>query len=511
MPRKLRIATLGIHHETNTFASNKTKMADFERSGLQTYAVQRGQQYHDMHEKSETSMAGFIKASIKLDFELVPLIFAATDPSGTISKEVFNVLSVEALEMLRDQGPFDGVLLNQMGAAVSEEYPDMDGELARRVREVVGSEVPVAMTLDLHANVSQQMANETDALVIYKTNPHIDAVPRALEACDLVLRMARENWRPAKWLEQPPMVIGIFQHDTRDMPMKAVIDDLETVLSKPGIVGGSIGQGYPWSDVYENGLSCYVLHEDSVDTAKQLAHWIAQRAWDNRKELYEPLGPMPDKAVADALYKASKKSTESGPIILLDVGDNIGAGSAGDSTFLLAEALKQGAKSWLQTVRDPQAIKTCLSAGVGETVTVNVGGKTDSLHGTPVELSGRITRISDGRFEDNGEVHAGWRFFDAGTTVVIESDQGPTVALVTTRVGNMSREQFYSLGYRPENFDIVVAKGVVSPRPAYQPIASEMITVNTPGATSADMMTFDYKRVRESLYPLDPNANYTLH
>jgi microcystin degradation protein MlrC len=508
MPKKLRIATLGIHHETNTFASNKTTMAEFERSGLQTYAVQRGQQYYDMHKSAQTSMAGFIQASEKHNFELVPLIFAATDPAGTISKEVFNRIGGEALEMLESQGPFDAILINQMGAAVSEEYPDMDGELARRVRTIVGPDVPVAMTLDLHANVSKLMAEVTDALVIYKTNPHTDAVPRAHDACDLILRMITENWRPAKWLEQPPMVVGIFQHDTRDMPMKAVIDDLESVLRLPGIVGGSIGQGYPWSDVYENGLSCYVLHEDSIEEAKKTAQWIARRAWSNRKELYKPAGPTPSEAVKYALERASIKPEKSGPIVLLDVGDNIGAGSSGDSTFLLAEALKQGAKSWLQTIRDTEAIDVCLTAGIGKSVTVNVGGKTDSLHGKPVQLTGRITRMSDGRFEDGGTVHAGWRFFDAGTTVVIESNEGPTVALVTSRVGNMSREQFYSLGYRPEDFDIVVAKGVVSPRPAYQPIASEMVTVNTPGATSGDMSTFRYKHLRKSLYPLDLNAQY---
>tara|TARA_Y100000588_G_scaffold83918_1_gene88510 strand:+ start:2337 stop:3872 length:1536 start_codon:yes stop_codon:yes gene_type:complete len=511
MPTKFRIATLGIHHETNTFATNKTTMAAFEKSGLQTYAVQRGQQYYDMHKSAQTSMAGFIQASEKHNFELIPLIFAATDPAGTISKQVFDTISGEALQMLRAQGPFDAILINQMGAAVSEEYPDMDGELARRVRKIVGPDIPVAMTLDLHANVSQLMADMTDALVIYKTNPHIDAVPRALDACDLILRMITENWRPAKWLEQPPMIVGIFQHDTRVRPMKAVIDDLESVLGWPGVVGGSVGQGYPWSDVYENGLACYVLHEDSVDQAKKAAQWVTGRAWSNRKELYKPVGPTPSEAVGYALNQASVKSEKSGPIVLLDVGDNIGAGSSGDSTFLLAEALKQGAKSWLQTIRDPEAIDACLTTGIGKIITVNVGGKTDSIHGKPVQLTGRITRISDGQFEDSGTVHAGWRFFDAGPTVVIECEEGPTVALVTTRVGNMSREQFYSLGYRPENFEIVVAKGVVSPRPAYQPIAREMIAVNTPGATSGDLSTFKYKNVRKSLYPLDLNAKYIIN
>jgi microcystin degradation protein MlrC len=220
------------------------------------------------------------------------------------------------------------------------------------------------------------------------------------------------------------------------------------------------------------------------------------------------VGPTASKAVKYALTQAAAKPEDSGPIVLLDVGDNIGAGSSGDSTFLLAEAVKQGASSWLQTVRDTEAISACLEAGIGNNVTVEVGGKTDSLHGEPVRLSGRVTRISDGRFEDSGTVHAGWRFFDGGTTVVIETVEGPTVALVTTRVGNMSREQFYSLGYRPDDFDVVVAKGVVSPLPAYQPIASELLTVNTPGATSADMSSFEYKRVRKSLYPLDINAQY---
>ena len=508
MPNKLRIATLGIHHETNSFAADKTTLENFDRSGLQTYGIQRGRQYFQMHEQSQTSMSGYIKGAKKHSFDLIPLIFAATDPSGTISASAFEALSGEALQMLHNQGPFDGILLNQMGAAVCDKYPDMDGEMAAKVRNVVGPNIPIAMTLDLHANVSNKMSDETDAIVIYRTNPHIDAVPRAIDACDLLVRMIRENWRPAKWLETPPMIVGIFQHDTREQPMKSIMDDLETILKKTGIVGGSIGQGYPWSDVPENGLSVYVLHEDSTDVARDSARWISKRAWSNREALYSQTGLSVSKAVEHALHVTSGKGLK-GPVILLDVGDNIGAGSSGDSTFLLAEAIKQGAKSWLQTIRDPKAITECLQAGIGSNISIKVGGKTDSIHGEPILVNGRITRISDGRFEDTGQVHAGWRFFDAGTTVVLETDEGPTLALVSTKMGNMSREQFYSLGYDPEHFDVVVAKGCVSPRPAYEPIASEMIMVNTPGATSADITTFKYQKIRKSLYPVDQDAVYT--
>jgi microcystin degradation protein MlrC len=504
----MRIATLGIHHETNTFSARPVTLETFQSSGLQTYGVQRGQQCIEMHSGASTSLSGYIRGAEQLGFELVPLIFAATDPAGTISVDAFESLSSEGIAMLREQGPFDGVLLNQMGAAVSEAHRDLDGEFARRVREAVGPGVPIVMTLDLHANVSHMMAEQTDGIVIYRTNPHMDAVERALDACELVTRMARENWRPAKWLEMPPMVIGIFQHDTSDEPMRSVIRSLENVLEQPGIVSASVGQGYPWGDVQELGFAAYALHEDSSEQARVAAQSIALAAWNLRSELYRPDGPDPAEAVRIALEESLSRAPGSGPIVLLDVGDNIGAGSSGDSTFLLAQALEQGAKSWLQTIRDTEAVAECVKAGVGSHVELTVGGKTDSLHGEPVRVTGRVRVISDGRFEDSGGVHAGWRYFDGGTTVGLETDAGPTVVLVSTRVGNMSREQFYSIGYRPENFDIVVAKGVVSPRPAYGSIASRMISVNTPGATSGDMSTFDYQHRRRPLFPVEQDAVY---
>jgi microcystin degradation protein MlrC len=504
----MRIATLGIHHETNTFSARPVTLETFQSSGLQTYGVQRGQQCIQMHRGASTSLSGYIRGAEKLGFELVPLIFAATDPAGTISTEAFESLASEGIAMLREQGPFDGVLLNQMGAAVCETARDMDGEFARRVREAVGPGVPIVMTLDLHANVSQLMAEQTDAIVIYRTNPHMDAVERALDACELVTRMVRENWRPAKWLEMPPMVIGIFQHDTSEQPMRSVIESLERVLEQPGVVSASVGQGYPWGDAAELGFAAYALHEDSLEQARLASQEIARTAWNLRSELYRPDGPAPDEAVRIALESARNRAPGSGPVVLLDVGDNIGAGSSGDSTFLLVEAIRQGAKSWLQTIRDTEAVATCVKAGVGSHLELEIGGKTDSLHGDPVRVTGRVRVISDGRFEDSGGVHAGWRYFDGGTTVGLETDAGPTVVLVSTRVGNMSRAQFYSIGYRPEKFDIVVAKGVVSPRPAYAPIASRMISVNSPGATSGDLLTFNYLHRRRPLYPFEPDAVY---
>jgi len=477
-----RIAAFGIHHETNSFSSRPTTFESFQSSGLQREGIQRGPRIEEMHRGAKTVFSGFFEAADRLGFELVPILFAATDPGGTISADTFDQLVGEALAVLRDQGPWDGVLLNQMGAAVSESYPDVDGEIARRTRELVGTDIPVVMTLDLHANVSHLMAKQTDALVIYHTNPHLDAVPRANEACELLTHMITGEIRPVHALETPPMVIGIMHQNTNDPPMKGIIDDLLEVQARPGVLHASVGQGYPWSDVEEMGFACYVLHESS--------------------EYEASVGMIPADAVRHGLAAAE------GPIVLLDAGDNIGAGSAGDSTLILVEAISQGAGSYLQTLRDPEAVDACDAAGLGGKVDLRVGGKTDGLHGGPVAITGTVTRLSDGAFEDHRALHAGWTFYDQGRCAVVECDSGQTLLLVSSGIGNVSLEQYYTVDVRPEEFKIVVAKGVMSPRPAYEPIAAEMILVNSPGATSADLSTFHYAHRRKPLYPFEEWAVY---
>ncbi len=498
----MRIAAFGIHHETNTFSTFRVDLQAFQSSGLQREGVLRGDQIYELHGDTDTCFGGYYEAAEKYGFELVPLLFAATDPAGTISSEAFESILGEALQMLADQGPWDGVILNQMGAAVTENFPDMDGEVAGRTRALIGPDVPLIMTLDLHANVSQQMADETDALFIYRTNPHLDARPLAVKACEILIKIINGEINPVSALEMPPMVIGIMKQDTSEEPMTQVIDAVVEAESFPDIVDTSTGQGYPWSDVNECGTAYYALADGNLEAAQNAARFMADRAWSLRKELGAEDGPTPAAAITEAL------ATPEGPVLLLDAGDNIGAGSAGDSTFILHEALKQGATSYLTTIRDTEAVAQCVSAGIDAEITLELGGKQDTLHGTPVEVTGKVITISDGKFEDPKPVHAGWRYFDGGTTVVLQTTAGPTIVLVSTRVGNMSRQQFYSVDLDPESFHIIVAKGVVSPRPAFQPISKKMIVVNTAGATSATLSSFNYKRRRHPLYPFEPEARY---
>ena len=489
----MRLALLGVSHETNTFSRVPATYESFE--------IYRGEEIATQFGESHSTNAGFLEAAGRFDVEVVPLLYAVTGPIGTITKDAFDRIVSEMLGLLRDRGPWDGVLLSQHGAAVSGEYPDADGEVAARVRAAVGPDVPVGMMLDLHTNLSQKMIENTTATVLYRTNPHLDARPRAVECAEIVVRTVRGEVRPVQALEMPPLVVNIVKQFTGEEPMLGVMRDAEAVIDRPGMLSASVGEGYPYADVAEMGMGFLAISDGDDAAARDAARWMAGRAWERREQF---LGDTP--SPAEAMRAAA--SAERGPVVLMDVGDNIGGGSSADSTVLLAEARRQGVRGYLQSLYDPGAVEACVAAGVGSEVTLAVGGKTDDMHGSPVEVTGRVRLISDGKFEDPEPTHGGFRYYDGGTTAVLETTDGHTLVLTSLRVGNTSRQQMYSLGIRPEDKRVVVAKGVVSPRPAYAPIASEVILVNTPGVTTSDLSFFDYKRRRRPLYPFEADATY---
>ena len=489
----MRLALLGVAHETNTFSRVP---ATYDR-----FAIYRGDEIVRQFGESHSTNAGFLEAAGRFGVEVAPLVFASTGPIGTITKDAFERIVGEMLEVLRDRGPWDGVLLAQHGAAVSEEFPDADGEVTARVRALVGPDVPVGMTLDLHTNLSQKMIDNTTATVLYRTNPHLDPRPRALECAEIIVRTIRGEVRPVQWLETPPVVINIVKQFTGEEPMLGVMRDAEEVIARPGILSASVGEGYPYADVEEMGMSFLAIADGDRDRARDAARWMASQAWGRRHEF---VGDTP--SPAEALKAAM--AADKGPVVLMDVGDNIGGGSSADSTILLAEAKRLGVRSYLQTLYDPEAVAACVAIGVGSDVTLNVGGKTDDMHGSPVEVTGRVRIIFDGKYEDPTPTHGGGRYFDGGTTAVLETTDDHTLVLTSQRSGNTSREQMYSVGIRPEQKKVVVAKGVVSPRPAYEPIAAQIILVNTPGVTTSDLSFFDYQRRRRPLYPFEEDATY---
>ncbi|MDP6425647.1 MAG: M81 family metallopeptidase, partial [Dehalococcoidia bacterium] len=285
----MRIAALGFHHETNTFQSVKTDYDAFVN-----YEFLRGAEIAEQHATANSTLSGYFQGAIKYEFELVPLLFTFTGPTGTITKNAFDRITAEMIALLEEKGPWDGVLLAQHGAAVSENFPDMDGEVANLVRGIVGSNVPVVMTLDLHSNITQKQVTNTDAIVAFRTNPHLDPVERAIEASDILIKTIKGEIKPVQRLVQVPMIINIVKQPTSFGPMLDIVNDVNEVIKKPGVLSASCGQGFPYADVEHMGVSFLVVTDDDIEMADHLANWLAKRAWNRRSDLQNDSTSMED-------------------------------------------------------------------------------------------------------------------------------------------------------------------------------------------------------------------------
>ena len=516
----MRFAILGISHETNTFSVTPATYEEFEKAH-----ILRGQEVIDQFADSEYTISGYIQGAEELGFDTVPLMYAVTGPIGTITKDAYDRLSGEMLGMLRDQGPWDGVLISNHGAAVSEEFPDMDGEFTRAVREIVGPGVPVGVTLDMHANISKDTVANTDVCVVWRTCPHLDTKLRGRKTAELIYRTARGEIKPVQHIEMPPMLVNIVKQFTGEEPMKSLVDECVEANEIPDVLDTSISEGYPYSDVEEMGMSWIAITDGDVGLAEKVSKDLAASAWTKREDLNKPVasikealieaeekyvGPkppgvenyVPDDGSALAEVESSDHS-HLGPIVLMDVGDNIGGGSSADSTHILKVAKDMGVEGYLQSLYDPESVEACVAAGVGAELALDVGGKTDDMHGEPVSVIGTVELIDAGPYEETRPTHGGFRFYNDGKRVRFNTIDGITLLLTSKRSGNTAREQMYSMGIKIEDYRIIVAKGVSSPRPAYQPIAAEIIIVNSPGVTSADLDTFEFNNRRVPLYPFE--------
>lgn len=516
----MRFAILGISHETNTFSIVPATYEEFE-----AHDIVRGDEIVEKYAESEYTISGYLQGAEELGFEAVPLMYANTGPIGTITKDAYDRLTGEMFGMLRDQGPWDAVLISNHGAAVSEEFPDMDGEFTRAVREIVGNDVPVGVTLDMHANVSKAVVANTDVCIVWRTCPHLDTKVRGRKTAELIYRTVIGEIKPTQFIEMPPMLVNIVKQFTGQEPMKGLVDDCVASNEIDGVLDTSIAEGYPYSDVNEMGMSWIAITDNDPELAKKVAQDMAERAWEYRVELNRPVasieealtqaqeryvGPKPEGVenfVPDdgsALGEAEESEhSHLGPIVLMDVGDNIGGGSSADSTHIMKVAREMGVDGYLQSLYDPEAVEACVQAGIGAEITLDVGGKTDDMHGKPIRVVGTVRNIDDGPYEETRPTHGGYRFYDDGKRVRFDTTDGMTLLLTSLRGGNTARAQMYSMGIKPEDYKVVVAKGVSSPRPAYQPIAAEIIIVNTPGVTTADLDTFEYHRRRIPLYPFE--------
>lgn len=488
----------GIVHETNTFNPKKTTLADFEAGIGGAKGTLRGQEILTLSANANNTPAGFIEGAARYGLDLYPTIIAGPQTIGTVLDSAFDTLTAELIGGLQRAPKLDGILLFLHGTMVSESHPHADAEVVRRVRKVFGSRIPVIVVHDFHANVSEEIVKLTTVLITYKECPHLDAKDRGVQAAKIMADVVAGRVKPVQALVKPPMLYNILYHNTYAPPLKPVTDESKRLETAPKVLVASVAGGYQYADIPAMGPSVVVVTDNDAGLARREAERLGNMLWELRDQL-----KLKAPNAADAVRMAMNNGKY--PVALMDSGDNIGGGSAGDSTFVLAELLKQKADGWVMTISDPAAVQAAIKAGAGAEFDFPVGGKTDNMHGDSIRIKGRVKGIHDGKFIEPEVRHGGGRYWDMGVSAVIEvegsSADMPNLLLLTPkRIIPFSLGQLTSAGIVPQRMKILVAKGTVAPRAAYEPIAARIIEVSSGGVTAVDPARFVYKRIRPNLY-----------
>lgn len=486
----MRVGIIALQHESNTFCGTPTTAASFKQGALLS-----GDDVRRRYGESHHEAGGFFAGLEEMDIEPVGIFLAWALPGGIVTARTLEELLSSMLDELKSAGELDGLLVAPHGAGVAENAPDMDGSWLRELRSRVGPQVPIIGTLDLHANLSETMVRATNALVAYRTNPHLDQRQRGQEAARLLARTLRGEVRPTQAAAFPALAINIERQSTSESPCREAYEALGDMLCDTRVLSASLLLGFPYADVRELGTSVIVVTDDDPDLAQQLADEFAEYLQLRRNTFRGELV-----AVDTAIDRALEAP---GPVCLLDMGDNVGGGSPGDGTILLQALIDREVSRSFVALCDPESAQRATAAGINATLDLQLGGKTDRLHGAPVATNCRVRGLYSGRFTEEAARHGGRSEYDMGRTVVLQLPGGQTVMLTSQRIAPFSLGQLTSCHVHPADYQVIVAKGVHAPIAAYAPACPTRIRVNTPGVTTADLSQLRYRNRREPLFPFE--------
>lgn len=492
-----RVLTAEISHETNTFSIVPTTLEMFRRSRLlganEIPAARRG---------TRTALGASFEAAEKFGWTLSHPVCAGANPSGTVTDAAFDTLADMLLAGV--EGGIDGALLHLHGAMVTESYEDGEGELLRRLRGKIGPDVPVVVTLDLHGNITVQMADLANALIAVRTYPHIDHYERSWQGAELLERAMNGEIRPRTVIAKRPMLRGLDGGRTQTGPMRELIDRGEALEAAGKALVVSVCAGFTAADIHDIGPSVTVTTDAGQDAegaaARAVAEEFMDHAWQTR-DFVSVRHRSVDEAVAYA--KAGETAGHDKPLVMADVTDNPGSGHYGDATNLLramvAADLQNAA---FYAIYDPAAVLAGQAIGVGNVGAVLLGGKHDpEAGGAPLTLAGRVVALTDGRFQKFGPMGGGvW--VDYGLTMLFRVG-GIDIVVISNNTQANDTAQLTSVGIEPGRKTTLAVKSNHHFRAAFEPLAREVITVNGGGLGAMILDKGGFKRVRRPIWPLD--------
>lgn len=481
-----RIAIGGFQHETNTFAPVKADLEAFEQSAAYP-RVPRRQRIIDEMSNLNVPIGGFIQAAGDRGHSLHPTVWAMATPSAHVTDEAFEHITGILLEELGDTAKLDGVYLCLHGAMVTESYDDGEGEILRRVRAAIGPDTPLVASLDLHGNTTQLMVDEADALVAYRTYPHIDMAETGRRAAALMDYMLDSGKRPRKSFRQLDFLIPLVWQCSLIEPAARIYGSFDA-LEVGAVRSVSFTPGFPTADIYDCGPAVLAYADDQTE-ADNAAERIYQQVDQARLE-WDGTLLEPAEAIEFAMSKYSGR-----PYVLADTQDNPGAGGASDSIGVLQALVDCDAQdAVLGHLYDPDAAVAAHEAGVGATLELAIGASSGQAGHTPYTAKFVVDALSNGEFTGTGPMSKG-RLFRMGTSALLRLG-GVRVLVVSARAQLLDLESLRHIGVEPTEQRIIVVKSSVHFRAAFQPIAQDVLVVVAPGPNTANHLEIPYRKLR---------------
>jgi microcystin degradation protein MlrC len=485
-----RIAIGEFAHETNTFCGQSTAVEAFTRLTDETI--------YERYAGTRTYVGGMLAKAVELAVTAVPTFAATTEPSGTITAQAYEKLLGALLEGIARALPVDAVCLSLHGAGVAEGVDDLEGAVLGAVRDLVGPTIPLVATLDLHGNITQAMVEHADGLFGVNFFPHTDSYERGAEAMAFVCQLLRGQVRPVMYLERLPMMITANSTDLA--PMRRLNECCWAWEKQPNLVDCTIFHGFPYTDVPVVGMSVLAIADGDATLARSAAKTVARAVWDVREQ-FRPTLTDPAAAIARAL------AIDGGPVVINDTADNPGGGAPGDSTHLLRAMLEASVHDACYAfIYDRATAAQAHDAGVGTTIRVRLGGKTDTLHGTPIEAEAYIKCLTDGQFRYTTPM---WRGMAVNLGPMARLQIGGLDILVASeRTQVFDDEVFLLHGIDVRRYKIVALKSAAHFRAGYSQLATSIITADSPGATARRLEVVPFRWIPRPIWPLDPQTQY---
>jgi len=488
----MRVVVGGFQHETNTFAPSKADWHAFELGGGWP-GMARGEAILPAVQGTNIPAAGFVQKALEHGYTVIPTLWCAASPSAHVTEEAFERIVGILLDDIKASLPAEGVYLDLHGAMVAEHVDDGEGEVLRRVRQLIGPDIPLVASLDLHANVTELMLSEADALIAYRTYPHVDMADTGARAFEFMHKRLTGLERPYLAARAISYLLPTCWQSTMAMPAKGLYERLEALETTQGVSSMSFCMGFPAADFPGCGALVWAYADTQV-TADAVADALAEDV-EAAEAAFAGKLYSPDEAV---LHAVALSAGSDKPIVIADAQDNPGAGGDSDTTAILRSLVKYDVEgSALGLMVDPQAAALVHQAGEGATVRLALGGHSRVPGDAPFEGDFVVERLSDGKFIATGPYYFGFRM-----------DLGPSACL---RIGNVrvvvasykaqmaDQSMFRYVGIEPTEQNVLVLKSSAHFRADFTPIAADILVCAAPGPMPMDPMALPWTNLRDDL------------